>query len=248
VTRSERTLRRGLGFFALAWLIGAAPSAAQDFLFRDPRATLGLRFGYALPTASSEIFDFTREQLTVNRSDFNAAVWGGELAIRVAPRIDVALSFSSTSSSTPSEFRDWVDDRDLPIEQETRLVRRPLTLAVKAFLRDRGRSVGRFAWIPERWAPYVGAGVGYTWYTFEQTGDFIDFETLDIFKDHFEATGRTPTVHLLAGAEWSLGPSLLLTGEGRYAWARADMGGDFVDFDRMDLSGFEATAGIAIRF
>jgi hypothetical protein len=145
-------------------------------------------------------------------------------------------------------MREWVGVDDLPIEQITEFKRMPLTVGVKAYLADRGRRVGRFAWIPEKWAPFVGAGLGVVWYDYDQTGEFVDYVTLEIFRDHFTSEGSAPTIHVFGGADWSLGPSLFLTAEGRYGWAKADMGSDFVDFDQIDLSGFQATAGISLRF
>jgi hypothetical protein len=226
----------------------AGAQAAPDFLFRTPTVSLGLRGGYAVARATGEIFDFTRERLTVERSDFNAPAFGGQLAVRIAPRVDVAVDVSVAQTRSRSEFRDWVDTDDLPIEQETEFQRVPLTFGVKAYLKDRGRQVGRFAWVPAQWAPYVGAGAGWVWYRFRQDGDFVDFETLDIFKDNFTSSGRAPTLHLYGGADWSLGPNFFLTGEARYAWASAEMGGDFVDFDPVNLSGLQATVGLSVRF
>ncbi len=248
----RRSLLAGAAMLAATTLAAALPAAGQaperDFLFRTPRVTLGIRGGYAVARASSEIFDFTREQLTVDRSDFDAPAFGGQLAIRVTPRVDLALDLSVASTRSRSELRKWVGTDDLPIEQETEFRRIPLTVGVKAYLKDRGRSVGRFAWIPARWVPYVGAAGGWVWYRFEQAGDFVDFETLDIFADRFISEGTTPTVHVYTGADWSLGPHFVLTAEARYAWATADMSGDFVDFDPMDLSGLQASLGISLRF
>jgi hypothetical protein len=223
-------------------------SPERDFLFRSPRVSLGIRGGYAVARASSEIFRYTQDELTLERSDFDAPTFGGQLAIAVTPRLDVAVDLSVASTRTKSEFRDWVDNDDLPIEQETEFKRVPLTVGFKAYLKDRGRSVSRFAWVPARWAPYVGAAGGWVWYRFDQHGDFVDFETLDIFADHFTSRGVTPTVHVYGGADWSLGPYVYLTAEARYAWANADMSEDFVDFDPMDLSGLQGSLGISLRF
>jgi len=251
--------RAALAAVVLAALALPAAAAAQqhrDFLFRTPRATLGLQVGYAMPTASSQIFDFTEQQLTVSRSDFRSATWGGELAIRVTPRVDVAMDVSYARSRTLSELRDWVDNNNLPIQQVTEFRRVPLTFGAKVYLKDRGRSVSRFAWIPTRWAPFVGAGAGWVWYRFKQDGDFIDEGDCianpdtgcGIFTDRYLSDGNAPTIHVFGGADWTLNRSFLLTAQARYAWARADMGSDFIGFDRMDLSGFQATAGISVRF
>ncbi|HKJ03396.1 MAG TPA: hypothetical protein VJ997_13105 [Longimicrobiales bacterium] len=243
-------LAPGLALLALAAApaLVAAQSNRPDFLFKTPRASLGVHVGYDLALASSEVFDFAREQLTLSSRDFDAPTFGVDLGIRITPRLDLTVGFSRASTAKQSEMRGWVGTDDLPIEQTTDFVRMPLTVGVKGYLRDRGRSIGRFAWIPRSVSPYLGTSVGWVWYRFEQDGEFVDFDTYDIFQDHFTQNGRAPTVHVFGGAEWSLGPSFFLTTEGRYQWAKADMAGDFVGFDPMDLSGFQATAGLAVRF
>ena len=243
--------RRRPQFWVFAFLmLIATPIAAQssDFLFRRPSVSLGVRGGWAVPRAESEIFVFTTEQLTVDRSDLSGFAVQGDLAARVRDRIDVVLSVGHSQSKVRSEFRDFVDTEDLPIEQTTSFLRTPITLGVKAYLKDRGRSVSRFAWVPSAWAPYVGAGAGLMVYEFTQTGAFVDYETLDIFSKNFSSRGATPAAHLAAGMELSLGKYLLATGEARYLWSGADMSRDFVDFDRIDLSGFQITVGAAARF
>jgi len=225
-----------------------AQAPGADFLFERPNLRLGLHGGYAAPRASSEIFDFTSERLTVEPRDFDAFTLMGELALRIDERLDVSFEMGFSRAEVPSEFRDWVDTDDRPIEQETAFTRTPLTVSVKGYLRDRGRRVSRFAWVPGDWSPFAGAGVGWMWYEFEQSGDFVDFETLDIFRDRFRTSGAAPTAHVLAGVDVSLSPRLVLTGQGRYRWASAEMGRDFLGFDEIDLSGFEATIGISARF
>ena len=231
-------------------MLAATPIAAQsaDFLFRQPSVTLGVRGGWAVPRAESEIFAFTTEQLTVDRSDLSGFAFQADLAARVRDHLDVVLSVGHSRSAVRSEFREFVDTDDLPIEQNTRFQRTPVTIGVKAYLKDRGRSVSRFAWVPSGWTPYVGAGAGLMVYEFTQIGDFVDYETLDIFDRGFRSKGTTPAAHLATGLELSMGPHVLATGEARYLWGRADMSRDFVDFDRIDLSGFQITVGVAARF
>jgi len=229
--------------------ITEAQEGHEGFLLKQPRASLGFHLGYAVAGASSEIFDFTRERLTVGDRAFDAPSVGGSLGIRVNPRWDVRLDLSYSRSEVSSEFRDWVDLDDLPIEQETSFQRVPVTVGIQYYLKDRGRSVGRFAWVPSDWNAYVGVGGGATFYRFEQVGDFVDFETLDIFADRFTDEGSALTGQAFAGAEVSLSPTFLLTAEGRYNLADpAEMSGDFLGFEPMDLSGFEFVVGLSARF
>ena len=243
--------RRRPHYWGLVFLmLTATPTAAQstDFLFQQPSVTFGVRGGWAVPRAQSEIFGFTTEQLTVNRSDLSGLAVQADLAVRVRDHFDVVLSVGHNQSTVRSEFRGFVDTDDLPIEQTTRFLRTPVTIGVKAYLWDRGRSVSHFAWVPNAWAPYVGAGAGLMVYEFTQRGEFVDYETLDIFGKNFSSKGTTPAAHLTTGVELSIDSSWLATGEARYLWSRDDMSRDFVDFDRIDLSGFQITVGIAARF
>ena len=237
------------GAALLAGVVLAEGATAQgtDFLFKRPTVSVGVRLGYAFPRAGSEIFDFTREQLTVDKRDFNGLSAAGEVTVRATDRLDAALNLGVEWSNTRSEFRDWVDDNDLPIEQDTRFTRVPVTLGVKAYLLERGRRISRSAWIPKKWAPYLGAGAGIVWYRFEQIGDFVDFDTLEIFFDDFESRGSSPVAYLAGGLDFSLGPRWLVNGEARYSWASAEMGRDFVGFDKIDLTGFKGMLGFSVR-
>lgn len=221
-----------------------------DFLFHRPSVTFGLRVGYSMPGESPN--DFNRQlpdsmQLMYKRGHFNSAAVSGELAVRATERLDVVADFEYAGSKVPSEYRDWVDNNDLPIAQSTKLTRRSLTFGVKEYLWDRGRSVGQLAWIPRQWAPFAGIAAGWAWYKFEQTGDFVDFNTLGVFTDRFVSSGRTSSVQLFAGADWTLSPNLMLTAEGRYTRARVPMEQDFTGVD-LNLSGFRASAGVSLRF
>lgn len=242
---------------ALLVTAGASPTAAQqsaDFLLGAPKVALTIKAGFAQPRAGSggdteSLWDFTRKQLTVDTRDLGGTTIAGELAIRAAERLDVTVSFGYTLSATRSEFRNWVDMDDLPIEQTTEFVTFPLTVGVKAYLRDRGRSLGRFAYIPRTWNPYVGVAGGAVWYRFEQHGDFVDFETLDIFDARLLSTGAGPTVHFLGGVDMSISNHVVLTGEGRYALASGRISGrDFVGFPNLDLAGFQVTVGLSFRY
>ena len=241
----------------LALALLATPAAAQnrDFLFSHPRVTLAVRFGMAAPTAESEIFDFTAEEFwrrgterPVGRSDFNAFSIEGELAVRVHDRVDVALGVGHNQSETPSEFQHWVGTDDLPIEQRTKFARTAVTFGVKGYLRDRGREISRFAWVPHGWAPYVAAGGGVMAYEFTQAGEFVDYETTDVFGHTYTSDGAAPAAYAGAGLEVSLGRHLLATTEARYLWAKSELSQAFVDFDEIDLSGGQLTLGLAFRF
>ena len=237
------------GTLSLGGPQGVEAQTDRDFLFRKPRFSVAFNLGYGMPRAGSDIYDFVTKEMTLQKSDFQSMVVGGSFGVRVTDRIEVSLEMVHGSANTLSELRDWVDQDDLPIQQNTKLTWVPVTASVKAYLWERGRRVSRFAWVPGQWSPFIGAGAGRVYYQFKQAGDFVDYETYDIFFDTYRSEGNTGIFHLLAGAEWSLSPAFYLTGEGRYSWAESDMDREsFFDFDPIDLSGFQATVGLALRF
>ena len=246
------SVRVGFTVRLLAALLLAGPVAAQTqgngFLFRQPVGTLGLRAGFAQPTASSDIFEFVTDELSLGKSDFASASFELDLAFRLFERLDVVFGSAYSGSDSQSDFRRFVDNNDLPIEQTTSFARVPVTASAKLYLMDRGRSVGRYAWIPSTFAPYIGAGGGAMWYRFRQEGDFINMDTFEVFTDTFESEGWAPTAVAFAGVDVSLGPRFGVTGEGRYTWGKASMSSDFDGFEKIDLSGYNASLGFYVRF
>jgi hypothetical protein len=245
VTQRWMMIAAGLAL-ALSPAIAEA-QARRDFLFRAPTVTFNLRTGYNLARAGGDVFDFTRENLTLERGDFGAFTIGGDVGVRLAPQLDLVLGFSHAGTSVRSEFRDWVDQDDLPIEQRTRFSVTPLTAGLRYYLVPRGRQVGRFVWIPTQVTPYIGASVGAVYYSFEQTGDWVDFEDLSVFFDRLESKGWTRMAQAVGGVEVGLTPFMALVGEGRLSVASAEPERDFVGFDGIDLSGLQVTVGLSFR-
>jgi hypothetical protein len=221
---------------------------APDFFFEPPAGSVGFRVGGVFPRADSQIFDFVTEELTLRRDDFRAANFGMDVGIRLNDYLDLVFGFDYSSRTTASEVRDFVDEFDLPIVQETLLSRLPLTGSVRFYPAGKGRQVGQLAWVPRRVAPYVGAGGGVTWYRFRQFGDFVDFRDLIIFTDDLTSEGWTPMLQALGGLEINLSRRFAFAVEARYSWANADLGRDFTGFDPIDLSGLQTTGGLLIRF
>lgn len=233
---------------ALAIPAGAQQRTGNGFLFQEPGGSLSVRGGFGQARGSSDIFSFITDELTIGREAFASASFNADLAFQIGTRTDLVLGVAYLGSNARSEFRRFVDNNDEPIEQTTGLARVPLTANARFYLTSRGRSIGRFAWVPARFAPFVGVGGGVMWYRLRQKGDFINMETLDIFTDAFQSSGFTPMVDGLAGFDLSLSPRYGLTGEGRYMWAKAALGRDFSGFDRIDLSGYNASIGLYVRF
>lgn len=237
--------------FALVWTTTAEAQAVagRGYLFGMPKGSLTLRGGYAAASAGSDVFDFVTSELTLKRGDFGAVSAGADFAVRVLPRFDLVLSYDGSGMEKQSEFREWEDTDGRPIEQSTTFSRQNWSLNAKYYLLPNGRSLGRFAWVPSRYVPWVSAGVGRTNYTFGQKGDFIDYDRgNNVFHDEFKSSQWTSTWQMTGGVDWSLSHRFALTTQARYLFGKAELQYDYSGFDPIDLSGLGITAGLSIRF
>lgn len=228
----------------------AAAAEAKEHGFRlgAPKTTLAVRAGFLYASADSDLYDFTTDQLTLERRDFDAPTIGIELARRLRPRLDLVVGVDYAESDASSEFRDFVDQDNRPIEQDTRLKQTGITLSGRYYLTPRGRTVGSYAWIPNRLTPYVGGGLGILRYRFAQEGDFVDFEDLSIFRDRFQSSDWTTSSHAFIGLDIKIELDLRLSIEARYTWAEATLEDDFLGFEPLDLSGLRTAAAVHFLF
>jgi hypothetical protein len=77
----------------------------------------------------------------------------------------------------------------------------------------------------------------------------VDFVDLSIFTNDYISEGWAWVGHALAGVQWALSPEWVVTAEGRYSLADADLDRpDYSGYEPIDLSGFQGSIGFGIRF
>lgn len=248
--RSSVALTALLSLGVLAPQNGQAQPRRSDYLLGRPKATLTLRLGAARPNASNGVFAFADSLLTLGPDKYLGANFGADIGVPLTQQFELQLSASSASSRVESEYRDFVDNRDLPIEQATRLRRTPISVGIRYNLVPAGRAVSRLAWVPSRFVPYVAAGGGALQYRFRQNGDFVDFRTasLDVFTARLEAQGWAPLAYAASGFTWTMLPAVALNTELRYDHSSTPMRGDFTGFGKTSLSGVAVNTGLQFRF
>lgn len=242
---------RTVGLAAMLALTAGATAAAQGsgdgYLFHSPQGSFTIRGGYDHASASSDVFAQAVDQLTINKRDFSGLTIGGDVAFPIGQRFELALDAGWSHASKGSEFRKFIDNKNLPIEQNTTFDRVPLTANLRLYLAPAGRSIGSLAWIPTKVVPWIGAGGGMMYYRFRQDGDFVNFNTGNVFPSTIESSDWTPTLQGLGGADFTLTPRVALRADARYVWARADLNSSFQNFKPIDLSGVQGTLGFTYR-
>ncbi len=230
---------------------GPTAPASRDFLFRRPAVSLGVKGGLFQWRAQGQLYDFTVDRFTAERSDFRGGDLGIELGLWPTDRWGLTIGIDGSSTTLHTEDRDWEEADGTPIFQSTRVQQGPaLMVGLRGYLLPRGEQLSRFAWVPSRAAPFLAAGAGYTSYAFEQEGDFVEEspEGALIFAERFESQGSSWVTWVGGGTDVTLTPRLALTLEGRYQWGDDELSGDFRRFEPIDLSGLRLTAGLSVRF
>jgi hypothetical protein len=249
--------RTAFGLSLALCALTPAVTAAQEhgtgngFLFGRPDGSITFRGGYSLANASGDIYDLQRKQFTIGQRSFDALSLGTDIGVSVGNRIDLGVTLDGTYRSHDSEYRNFLDNNDQPIQQNTVLSTIAVSANIKYNFRERGRSISKFAWIPSQYVPYIGVGGGMIDYKLRQKGDFIDFTTMNVSSDELTSSAWTGMAQLFSGVSYAMGPRYSFISEARYTMANPKMTDDYGPpdgFNRINLSGLSINFGTSIRF
>lgn len=205
--------------------------------------SLDLRGGGFFPSADSNLFvdDADLYQLAdgspLEESDWAGWTGGIQFNQPVGRFVELGFSVDVYDRTLHTAYRDYVTDSGRDIFQTLQLDIVPVGFQVRLGPTRRGLS------------PYVAGGVDLFYYKYEEFGDFVDFEDPNhpIIGDSFISEGVATGFHVAGGVRVPIGDDFAIVGEGRYQWAKDDMGDDFRG-NKIDLGGASATVGFNLRF
>jgi hypothetical protein len=233
---------------SLAAPLGAQATSGDGYLFGAPIGSLTLRLGYARPSASSDLFGYTTNLLSLSKGDFAGVEIGADLGFMQGDHLEWLISADVATRSADSDYRDYIGSDGLPINQSTTFVRVPILFGARYWFNAPGTRIGTLAWVPTRIAPFVGLQGGMMWYEFRQNGDFVDFNNgNNVFAGDLRSNGWAPTAAVSAGVAVALNPHFSLLTQARYLYAKRSLGADFTGFQPIDLSGLSMTVGLTYR-
>ena len=231
-------MRRAIPVVILAAGLTMAASAARA-------GGLDLRFGAFLPAASSSLFDDDQTLYFVRKSDFAGFTGGGEYNVVIARNVELAFHVDGYGRSVDTSYRDYTRPDGSEIYQTLHLEIVPFGVSIRLVPTGRRTKI----------APYLAAGPDLFYWKYEEYGDFIDFAdpAMTIYSDDFISHGVAFGGHVAAGLRYYVNRDFAIVVEGRYQFAKADMGGDFGPTEpglvsRIDLSGAGVTVGLHVRF
>ena len=220
----------------LALAVAASAASARPYNYKPN--SLRLRFG-ELQLDGESVYWRTREQdFFGSAAAFDDDIGGVDYTRMLSERWGVIISASDYQGSQTTAFRDFVDQNGLDIEHTATLEIEELSAGIVLYLLRRDAIV----------APYIGAGAGIYSYDLAEVGDFIDFDTLDVFEGSFHGDGNALGIFFLVGLEIPVTPAFSIFGEARWRDSNEDLEQDFATFGEIDLGGREISLGAAFRF
>ena len=201
---------------------------------------VSVRGGALVHNARDGVFDLWTSDLTLKSSDFVSQVAGFDLMVNVVGPIDLFVGGDWSVVDLQSRSSRGITEATA---QQTRIESFPALYAgLHARIYDPGRSA-------DAWSVGVQAGAGVFRYRIEQSGVFTDFdEPLLQVEGQYVSTDEAPVAVAGLSIDRRLTSSFALLVDARYRYAVADARGDFADFDEVDLSGFQLSAGLRVVF
>jgi opacity protein-like surface antigen len=180
-----------------------------------------------------------RTFLVFEIDEFDSTTFGGDFSVSLGSFVELGVGLNYTQTTVPSINDEFVDEDGTEIFMEMKQKIVPLALTAKLFPFTRDAKV----------QPYLGGGVQFNRWQYTEVGEFLDYDTGEIFRDSFKDDGVETGPVFLAGVRFPLGNNMLMGGEWRYATAKADLDPSLGFFgDTLDLGGHTWLFTVAYKF
>jgi hypothetical protein len=228
--------------------------------------TFSLRAGYFFPKANSDLWTTEFDNLTLVKSDYQAAVFGVSFDHFFNPYVSLTVSVDTYSKIKSGFYRDYVGysfpegdfaypasdfNGDFSLIQSFSVSFLPIQLSVK--LTPLGRRGG--------FIPYIGGGVALNVWSVRVYGDLVDFSDtswvdslypdVQIYPVYLADTRDDNRLALgyqgFAGVMIPVGTRMTVEGEFKYSYSKQDMK-NFVGFQPFEMSGFQFSIGLNYWF
>ena len=219
------------------------PSGPPPGTGSEPNFALAIYSGYRALAITSGLFDDNEYDFDITDDDFLAARYGAEFDFRILPRTSLVLGIETGGRDVWGSYVDLVYDDGSEIEHVASLSLTEFSAGARVRLTTPGT----------RFQPYVAGGLSAALYRYSETGDFVDFETYDIFYDDFRESQVLIGFFLSGGVDFALvrnrdGGSLDLFGEFRFASASGAHDEGFEGFGDLKITRTGALVGLRFRF
>lgn len=200
--------------------------------------SIRLKLGKSSPSQESDLWDINRQNLYLEKKDFEGSYLSLEWEVFVERNLSFSLEVGTYSRELTTSYRDWEYEDGSPIYQDLSLSIVPIEASLKIYPGGAHRPI----------APYFGGGLGIYFWRYVQEGDFIDFTTWDVFSGSYETNTSGIGANIRGGISWRINRSIGFFGEAKYTFLKDDLSSDFQGFEKFDLSGLHLLVGISIWY
>lgn len=243
---------------AAAALVTFGPSMAAP---PGQTGAFNLRFGGFFPTGSSDFWEYQESNYTLDHSDLNGPTGGVGYTASINNYFEFDVNADFFYGSTRSADRFITDENSNSILHDSRLAIFPFTVGFRVLPAGRyGRRGAEGKHYVRRPVPYIGGGIGMSYWQYEEEGDFVFADAgsptgLSVFYDRLQDTGLEFEKHAMIGIEFPVSPEWSLGFEVRQSWAEATVDPGFPSTalslqtpQKLDLGGTSVFFGGSLRF
>lgn len=213
-----------------------------DAPIQAPKVSVTGHLGYFGMTGGGQgnVIDENRSYLDFDGAGIGGLTTGAELNVGVGNNAEVGVGAGYFTGAVNTHYRDYVNGDGSELRQQLRVTNVPVDANVKWFPTGRDSKV----------QPYLGGGVQLNKWSYEESGQFIDFNSanMDVYKEKYKANGVAVGPVAIAGLRVPLNKKVSIGGEYRYQWAKGQLPveGGFAG-DHLDLGGGSFRAGVTVN-
>lgn len=203
-----------------------------------PAQQINVKFGYIMPFQSSDLWEDNLNNLAYEKTDFNSLNFSIEYQHRFQRNLSFYIEGVRYKKTVNSEYREYEYDDGSPIYQSMHLDMTSLEMGIQLNLLAPRSG----------FSPYIGAGVGFYFWKYEQYGDFIDFSEFDVYEGFADQEAVALGFHVKGGLSMRINRSFGLLLEAKAHIAQGDLGEYFEGFEPFDLGALSLSAGFQFYF
>ncbi len=222
-------MKKAIPFILLLLLCFSVQLSSQAF---------SLKIGVFAPALDSDLWAINLENLAMDRSDLLSTTYGAEYEFFLNRFASLSFEMGSYTKSVFSQYRDYEFLDGTPIRQNISLRITPIEIGAKLYPLSYRR----------QFILYLGASAGIYAWNFEQWGSFINFQDFTVSEGNAVTRTYTPGFSVRSGISYRFMYNIAFLLEAKYQYLRGRLSGFFQDFEKLDLSGFQASLGITYYF
>jgi len=200
--------------------------------------SINMKIGLFIPELRSDLWEINLENLTFDRPDMVSVVYGAEYEFYLNRYLSLAAEVSSYAKTVYAQYREYEFADGSPIFQNISLRIVPVEASLKLYPMGNRNRLNLF----------IGAGAGVYAWTYQQSGNFINFEDDSVSKGFAETRRFAFGLNSRIGLSYRFQQRLGLSLEGKYQYLQGKLSRNFEGFDPLDMSGLTVNAGIMFFF